>query len=321
MKKANFLITSIFFCCFINQSCSQTTSSADGSKKSSFEATTPCTEEIKQMLGVPADYECEMMRWNLSLYRDNKDVPTTFDLSYTYGLGKPGTRGFKEGAKTIGLKGKWTIKKSKIANIIGDVITLLPANSPISLSFLQPEEGLLHLLNKDQLPLVGTAAWSYTLNNTNRTTSPGGSFVAKELTSIKIISDNDTVGAFVGRMPCNESFRRLNNIPATNCQIIKCKLILLQDTKTHTPTNFIIQTIYVGNGDDNKYSVTGRWRIMQGRPGDQEAIIYQLVFDALLPGNEMLLLKAGDDILFFINEKSRFLVGNDYSSYTLSRTK
>ena len=320
MKKTSFLIATVFFYCFINQSCSQTTNSSGRSGKKTFEATTPCTEEIKQMLGI-TDPECEMMKWALSLYRDDKELPSTFDLSYTYGSGKQGTRGFKEGAKTNSLKGKWTIKKNKVANINGDVITLIPANSPLSLSFLQPEEGLLHLLNKDQLPLVGTAAWSYTLNTVEPLTPVTGSFVAKELPSTKINSDTDTVGAFVGRTPCNEALRKLNNIAATGCQIIKCQVILLQDTKTHTPTNFIIQTIYVGNGDDNKYSITGKWKLMQGTAADPSAIIYQLQPDRSPAGNELLLLKAGDNVLFFINKDSHLLIGNEYSSYTLNRRK
>jgi hypothetical protein len=320
MKKASFLITTIFFYCFINQSCSQTSNTPNKSTTKTFQATTPCTEEIKQMLGI-SDPGCEMMKWTLSLSRDDRELPSTFDLSYTYGVGKPGTRGFKEGAKTNSLNGKWTVKKNKTAGITADVITLLPANSPLSLSFLQPEEGLLHLLNKDQLPLVGTAAWSFTLNNIDASAPAKGSFVAKELLSAQINSDTDTVGKFVGRTPCNEALRKLNNIGAAGCQIIKCQVILLQDTKTHTPTNCVIQTIYVGNGDDNKYSVTGKWKIMQGTPADPSAIVYQLQPDKMPAGNEILLLKASDSVLFFIDKDSHLLIGNDYSSYTLSRTK
>src|SRR6185503_14537870 len=248
MKKARFLIATIFFYCFIQQSCSQTTHSEDNTKKMTFEATTPCTEEVKQMLGIPGP-GCEMMKWRLSLYRDNKDLPSTYELSYTYGVGKQGTRGFKEGAKTTELKGKWMIEKNEIKNINGSVITLTQANAPGKLFFLQPAEGLLHLLNKDKQPVVGTAAWSYTLNNTNPSAIPAGGFVAKDLASTKINSQADTIAVFLGRTPCNESLRKLNNIPAEGCQVVKCKLILLQDTKTHTPANFIFYSIYVGNGD------------------------------------------------------------------------
>lgn len=318
MKQVKVLTAAIFLCFLINQSCSESSGSASSSKKTSFEATTPCSDEVKQVLNIPGNPECEMMKWNLSLYRDEKDLPSTFDLSYTYGSPKQGTRGFKEGAKTTELKGKWSIKKTRSADSDKNVITLTPANSPISIAFLQPDEALLHLLNKDGKPMVGTAAWSFTLNNTNPVAVSPGNFFTKDLSSTGIISNTDTAGVFVGRTPCNESLLKLNSITANGCQIIKCRLILLQDRKTQSPSGFVIQTIYVGKGD-NKYSTTGKWKLTQGFAADPKAIVYHLVPEGPQPGNKLLLLKAGDDILFFINNESQFLVGNEYSSYTLNR--
>ena len=319
MKKFSFLIAIMFSGCILNLSWSQTPGSDSHPKKMSFEATTPCSDEAKQLLGIPADLKCEMMKWSLSLYRDDKGLPSLFQLRYSYGAAKQGSRGFTDGAKTTELKGKWTIKETRIANSTRGVITLVPDNSTVRISFMQPGEGLLHLLDKNKTPMVGGAAWSYTLNTTNPTVTPTGSFVAKELVTTKVISDADTVGEYFGRTPCNEALRKLNNISAQGCNLIKCRVVLLQDPKTHTPTNFIIQTIYVGAGDDNKYTVTGKWKMMQGTPADPSAIIYQLKPDKLAPGNEILLLKADDNILFFISKNSHLLIGNDYCSYTLNR--
>jgi hypothetical protein len=61
--------------------------------------------------------------------------------------------------------------------------------------------------------------------------------------------------------------------------------------------------------------------MMQGMPADPTAIIYQLLPDSPQPGNELLLLKSGDNILFFLDKNSQILVGNDYCSYTLNREK
>lgn len=318
MKHVKVLTASIFLYFLINQSCSESSGSTGNSKKTSFEATTPCSDEVRQLLNIADNTECGMMKWSLLLYRDDKDLPSSFDLSYTYGSPKQGTRGFTEGAKTTKLKGQWTIKKISIADSDKNVITLKPANSPISITFLQPGEGLLHLLNKDGKPMVGTAAWSFTLNNTNPVAVSPGKFFTKELSSTGITSATDTAGVFLGRTPCNESLRKLNNITADGCQGIKCKLILLQDHKTQSPSGFVIQTIYVGKGD-TKYSATGKWKLTQGLPADPKAIVYHLVPDRSQSGNELLLLKTGDDILFFINNESQFLVGNEYCSYTLNR--
>lgn len=315
MKHARVLTATIFFYFLFHPSCSQP---AGSSKKTSFEATTPCNEEVKQLLGIPAGIECEMMKWDLTLYRDEKDLPSTFDLTYTYGLAKQGTRGFKEGAKTVELKGKWITKKTSILNIDKNVIILTPTNTSIGINFLQPGDGILHLLTQNGNPMVGDAAWSFTLNNKNPVVSSSGSIVSKELTTTGIISNTDTVAVFVGRTPCHASLRKLNTISAEGCNLIKCKLILLQDQKTQSPANFIIQTIYVGKGD-NRYTVTGKWKVMQGMAGDPKAILYQLLPDLPQAENELRLLKAGDNLLFFIDGNSQLLVGNDYCSYTLNR--
>jgi hypothetical protein len=317
MNHGKVLTATIFFYFFINACCSQTQAT---SKKVSFAATTPCNEEIKQMLNIPGDVKCEMMKWSLSLSRDDKNIPSAFDLTYTYGSPRQGTRGFEEGEKTIVFKGNWTMSKAKIAGSDKDMITLVPANAPVTLSFLQASENLLHLLKKDGAPMMGDAAWSYTLNNTDPVFISTGGFVAKELRSTGIISATDTVAVFVGRTPCNESLRQLNSFTAEGCHLIKCRLILLQDSKRQTPSNFVIQTIYVGKGN-NKYSATGKWKMMQGMPADPTAIIYQLLPDSPQPGNELLLLKSGDNILFFLDKNSQLLVGNDYCSYTLNREK
>lgn len=109
------------------------------------------------------------------------------------------------------------------------------------------------------------------------------------------------------------------NLTADGCNLIKCKLILLQNSKTQSPSGFVMQTIYVGKGD-NRYSVTGKWKLMKGTAADPDAIVYQLLPDSTPTGSEILLVKAGSDLLFFVNRDSQLLVGNDYCSYTLNRT-
>ena len=105
------------------------------------------------------------------------------------------------------------------------------------------------------------------------------------------------------------------------CQGIKCQLILLQDVKTHTPSRFILKTIYVGNGDNNIYSVSGKWKLMQGILSDPAAIVYRLEPGTGNSKTPLLLLKADDNILFFLDNDTHLLVGNDYLSYTLNRKK
>lgn len=319
MKKAvsYFAAIMFFLCGGIINSCSQT---SDPSAQSFFEATTPCDEAVKKMLGIPADFKCEMMRWAITLFHDpNKNTPTTFSLNCTYGLAKQGTRGFMGGAKTIELKGKCSTGKSIPGNARAIIYKLTADNSTIVLSFLKRDENLLHLLNEDKHLVIGGAGWSYTLNRTNPVMRSQDKFIPVAVSPQIINASSDTVGIFQGRTPCNAPLLAINDIPLTGCQVVKCQLILLQDIKTHSPSTFILKTIYVGNGDDNIYSVTGKWKLMQGTLRDPAATIYQLEPGSGKSNASLLLLKADDNILFFLDKDTNYLVGNEYCSYTLNR--
>jgi hypothetical protein len=319
MKKAVSCLAAItfFLCGGITISCSQT---SDPTAGSFFEATTPCNEAAKKMLGIPLDLKCEMMRWAITLYKDpNKDAPTTFSLNCTYGLAKQGTRGFMEGATTIELKGKCSTGKSIRGNTNAIIYKLAAENSTIVLSFLKADENLLHLLSEDKHLVIGGAGWSYTFNRTNPVVRSQDKFIPVKVSPQNIHASSDTVGIFQGRTPCNAPLRAINNIPPAGCQVVKCQLILLQDIKTHSPSTFILKTIYVGNGDDNIYSVTGKWKLMQGALSDPASIIYQLETGPGKSNASLLLLKADDNILFFLDKDTHYLVGDQYSSYTLNR--
>ena len=319
MKKLRFSLATLFFYCCVGQFCAQQTGQGDKSQSKTFVATTPCNDAVKEMVGVAADFKCEMMKWKLTLFNDARKDPSTFELVYTYGMAKQGTRGFTDDAKTIELKGKWKIEKgkSKKSDVI---ITLIADNSPVTLSFLQPGQNLLHLLDKDKQLVNGTAAWSYTFNRTDPVPVSTGKFIPRLVSSTQLSAISDTVGIFYGRAPCNRALREINNISAEGCQIIKSRLVLLQDTNTHAPTNFIIQTIYVGKGD-NTYTVTGTWKLLEGTIDNPAAIVYQLLPDKAKSQDQLLLVKADENILYFIDNDTQLLVGDSYSSYTLNRGK
>ena len=320
MKKVKFLLATISFISFIGltNSCSQ---SSGASVQSSFEATTPCDETVKKMLGIPAGTKCEMMRWKLTFYRDSQKLtPASFSLVCEYGMPKQGTRGFMEGANKIELKGKWTTGKDIRKNNRADVYTLMADSRGISLSFLQPDPNLLHLLNEDKSLVKGNGAWSYTFNRTEPIRRSLNNFTPRAISQTVVTGGSDTIGIFEGRTPCNSALTELKNISENGCQIIKCRLILFQDMNTHTPSTFLLQTIYVGKGD-TKYGTTGKWKLMQGTVDDPAAVVYQLEPDTGKSPAPLLLLKADDNILFFIDNDTHLMVGNNYCSYTLNRTK
>jgi hypothetical protein len=303
----------------ITSSCSQTVKSGGSSDPVIYEATTSCNNATKELLRIPENFKTEMIKWRLTLYHDAKtSAPSVFDLICTYGIGKPGTKGFMEGAKTIELKGKWTIDKTTKQNGKAVIYNLMDS-SGISLSFLQPDQNLLHLLDKDDHLMIGTAAWSYTLNRIHPLISINR-FMLQPANRFKK-ADSTMAGVFEGRTPCNSVLRKINEIPAYGCGIIKCRLVLYLDNKTHEPATFLFQTIYVGNGDDNKYSITGKWKLMQDPKYDPAVIFYQLEPDPPKSQTVFRLLKADNNILFFLDNDDGFWVGDQYTSYTLNRKK
>ena len=213
------------------------------------------------------------------------------------------------------MKGK-SIRR-KAGNAV--IYTLTPDNSPLVLAFLKADTNLLHLLDADQHMVVGTGAWSYTLSRTEPVAAPLSKPVVQTTTLSPLTGDSAIIGVFDGRTPCNTDLLALNGISAIGCQIIKCRLTLYQDIKTHTPTTFQLFTVHVGKGD-NRYSTTGKWTMIKGTATDPDAIVYRLQPDSGKP-QSLLFMKADDNILLMMDENRNLLVGNEYVSFTLNRNK
>jgi len=62
------------------------------------------------------------------------------------------------------MEGKWTIGKGIRSNSNAIVYRLHDIKTNKTISFLKLNDNLLHLLDSDQRLMIGTAAWSYTLN-------------------------------------------------------------------------------------------------------------------------------------------------------------
>jgi hypothetical protein len=321
MKQINFSIAAFLLAGWflISNSCLQINASGTSSASLEFVATTPCNENLKKILNIPVSDKSEMVRWSLKLNYDEKtSAPSGFNLTCMYGMPKQGTKDLMPGATTIELKGKWAIIKGTKENAKAVVYKLTNDNSPISLSFLSLDQNLLHLLDGDRSLMVGSAAWSYTLNRINPVTASANNFVSQNSKPPRIATDSIIVGIFEGRATCIDDLRELNGISSSGCQLVKCRLTLYQDVKTHEPTSFFLNTIYVGKGD-TKYSNTGKWTITQGVNADKEAVVYTLEADK--PQVSISLMKADNNILFFLDKNRNLLVGNNYCSFTLNRNR
>ena len=284
-----------------------------------FEATTPCNSSVLSMLQVSSGANCEMMKWKLTLYKEaNMQSPSSFELDCTYGVPKQGTRGFVEGTKTMQLKGKCSIEQGIAGNAKATVYKMAGDNN-VTLSFFRPDQNILHLLAGDKSLVVGSAAWSYTLSRKEPVYGPGKTFSPVAISQMKLSSRSSIIGTFEGRAPCTKLLKDLHGITSANCGLVKCQLKLFLDSIMHTPSRFILNTIYVGFGDDNRYMATGTWKVLQGTVADPTAIVYQLTPEKARSGSSILLQKADDNILFFLDNNTHLLAGNEYVSYTLNK--
>jgi hypothetical protein len=168
MNPVRFFLTSLLL--FIaGYSCAQRDSSSDSSVLGVFVASTPCREGTKPLKEIPLDADCELIKWNLVLYQKSfGKTPATFKLHCLYGKSKQGTRGFTQGAKDVRLEGTWTIARGTATNKHWIVYRLTVQKTNSTISFLKVNDNLLHLLDSSGRLMIGSAAWSYTMNRLER---------------------------------------------------------------------------------------------------------------------------------------------------------
>ena len=168
MKRIKSFLSVTLLLAIATDSCSQKPSPGNSSIVGHYVASTPCTQGTRPLPGIQSASDCELMKWNLTLYQDElKKTPTTFKLHCTYGLPKQGTTGFIGGGNVIDIEGMWTIGNGMASDPAAVVYHLNDSKTNKTISFLKLNDNLLHLLDNDRHLMIGSAAWSYTLNRTD----------------------------------------------------------------------------------------------------------------------------------------------------------
>lgn len=165
MKQLKFVFAVPLLFFLATNSCSQTNTPGGSSVVGTFVASTPCSNGTRPLPDIPVNADCELIKWNLTLYHDElKKTPTTYKLYCFYGLPEQGTTGLIGGGKKIEMEGQWAIIKGTRSNPNAIVYRLIANNTTKTISFLSLSPDLLHLLDSDERLMIGSAAWSYTLN-------------------------------------------------------------------------------------------------------------------------------------------------------------
>jgi len=165
MQQLKFIL-SVFLFFLLVTNCRSQNSQRNSSVVGVFLGSTPCSQGTRPVPGISGNSDCELIKWNLTLFRDqSKKTPTTYELHCVYGLPKQGTTGFIDGGKKIDIVGNWSIIEKTPSNSNAIIYRLNDDKTNKTISFLKLSDNLLHLLDNDGHLMIGSAAWSYTLSS------------------------------------------------------------------------------------------------------------------------------------------------------------
>ena len=290
-----------------------------------FVGTSPCDAVSRERLGIPGSANCEMIKWNLTLFQHPSRLnPTTYELKFTYGMPQPNTNGLIGGGTTVATRGKWTMVQGTKSDPNAVTVQLVSKESEKLVSFLKLDHDLLHLLDSDRKLAVGNGGWSYTLSRkenfrqqtraANAAATPSPQLTSLTDPSSPGATPPSVLGRFVGRSPCVDVARELGKTVGADCMKVKWDLTLYHDSKTLAPTTYKLRGTFYRDRIKE-----GTWTILSGANVNAAAVVYQLEADA--SQGPLLFLKADDDVLLFLDRGRNLMVGNSDFSYTLNRAK
>jgi len=293
--------------------------SPEDSVTAEFVGSTPGGDLPREFLdGLATNAECHYIKWQIKLLTNqNAGLPATYNLVAQYHVPARNNPNQSEEGPKVTSHGTCEIVKGAKSSPDAVVYRISADKSHRSLSVVKVNENLLHFLNPDGSLMIGTGGWSYTLNRAASAETPVDASLAVSSPdmSYKIspLATGPTVfGVFEGRSPCHGIARELKLPQHAGCTKVKWRVTLYQDPKTSAPT-----TCKVEGSLHRRSPREGTWGIVRGAKTDPNAIIYRL--DPTPTEAALLLLKADDNILFFLNQDREPMVGHADFSYTLNR--
>ena len=274
--------------------------------------TTPCGPEMRAFIGgIGPEAPCHAVTWKLSL-----DAPQNGRgagrLSAVYSVPPASNPNAMVDGPRVTLNGTWTSDNS--AGGRRTTYRLTTGTPHRVLSYANVADGLVHVLDTGGRLMIGTAGWSYTLNDPTRAERPGNPSLATDMSyTISPVSTGSSVFAvFEGRTPCAGISRAIGIPENPACLKVKWRLTLYQNPQSSAPATYKIESTL-----HRQQPGEGSWRIVRGLASDPNAVVYQL--DATRTEGAIHLLRADDNILYFLNSQKQPLIGTVDFSYTLNR--
>ena len=133
------------------------------STKTFYSGTTPCAPGKSLVPVVPANDDCEHMKWHLTLFNSEAGIPASYVLTCQY----RGANSAGRSSKTVEMKGSLVITKGIKSNPEA-VVYELRTERGTNVLLVKMSDDLLHILDADRRLMVGNPAWSYTLNRVTK---------------------------------------------------------------------------------------------------------------------------------------------------------
>ena len=257
----------------------------------------PGDELAKQMLAIDPAENVDFIRLRIALNEGDRK----FDLKATFGIGKPNTRDFENGGKSMSAKGQLEIKDN--GGYL--VYRLLSDEAGVGLSLIRLNDSMFHVLSRGGRLMTGNGGWNYTLGRETETKTKSGSLPGGK--RIDDSNDPQTV-TFVGRTPCIEIARELKIAVTDDCFKLKWKLTLRREPISKRPARFVLQRTF-----RRSEPMEGKWEIVK----DAGSTIYRLAGD---DGSKVSFMRL-DDSLLFLDNAGQLLKGNGEFGYTLDRQR
>lgn len=291
--------------------CSPTRAASEPALFGVFVGSSPGGEPIAQLLHIPADSE-PPVQWELTLYQNPKNQsPTSYKLRCHHKAVTSRASGKDSKPGRLEKEGVWKLAKGTKFNPEAMVVELDGL-----LSLFKVDENLLHVLNPDRSLMVGNGGWSFSLNRASAAERPEppppANAPSVSYSLAPLATGPDVFGVFEGRSPCLGIARELKIALDLHRMKAKWRVTLYQNPETQAPTTYRVEGTLHRLG-----AREGSWSIIRGTKADPAAIVYRL---APAKGEETLFLLKGDDnVLFFLDQKQKPLVGHADFSYTLNR--
>jgi hypothetical protein len=293
--------------------------SARDSVAAEFVGSSPGGVLAREFLGgLASNAECHSISWQITLFTNQTTgLPATYKLAALYHVPTAANPNRSQDGPKVASQGTWEIIKGAASGSRAAVYRVNAEKPRRSISFVRINESLLHLLNEDGSLAVGNGGQSYTLNRADHAETPGDMSQVNDAPEISYkispLATGPTVfGVFEGRTPCQGIARGLRQSPHAGCIKAKWRVTLYKNPETSTPTAYKMEGSLFREGPRE-----GSWSIVRGAKTDANATVYRL--DATQTQPALFLLKADNDVLFFLNQNREPMVGHADFSYTLNR--